>query len=758
MGNTTLTNEIWWKKFVSNLNLVPEFSEEFNKRKSQKNYYALNWKGPNPQLLLKYLASEKKLRFEIYTFAEQELFEKLCAVKEQLEQEIQLTLTKNVTSDRTRLLIYERTDIEDNISDEYVRNLIKWSQETAIKFKRALYKCLHNKTVEPIKYWPSQEEYPLSLNSNDWTRFLNESEIPNHRGCVTMLAQMMELGGESTCKRLADVYGDTFSKYNGYAMNIGRRAKRFFNLPPCMDGDQERYFPIPFQGRPVGNEWYSYRIRPELQEALINIGYREFLHTEVTNMAFDKNTILYGPPGTGKTYNSVNYAVAIIEGKSLGDVQKEAYEDVFERYKEYKKQGRIEFTTFHQSYGYEEFIEGIKPVISDDDDNANVEYEISAGIFKKFCERASVPSNVDVNYNAKVWFVRLKDTTGKSLKEECYSEGCIRFQGSKESPDSWLIGHLYNIRQGDYVVSYLEKSKIVDAIGIVSDDEPFYDVSKKDYCWTRKVDWQVTNTPFDLYDINGSTYLPNFEIAELKRTKVVDLIKLLDENSFVQTREYSRPYVFIIDEINRGNISKIFGELITLIEPSKRLGAGEEMTAVLPNSAKPFGVPDNVYIIGTMNTADRSIATIDTALRRRFYFKEMQPDPDVLKGVYVENLCISDLLARINKRITVLYDREHTIGHSYFMPLKAAPTIDTLAKIFENNIIPLLQEYFYEDYEKIRLVLGDNIKKDEETQFIVAKANDYSALFGDADVGLDDGYSYEINTKALNNIKAYCSI
>lgn len=474
-------------------------------------------------------------------------------------------------------------------------------------------------------------------------------------------------------------------------------------------------------------------------------------------MAFDKNMILYGPPGTGKTYNSVNYAVAIIEGKSLADVQKESYADIFERYKEYKKQGRIEFTTFHQSYGYEEFIEGIKPVISDDDDNTNVEYEISSGVFKKFCERASVPSNIDVNYNAKVWFVRLKDTTGKSLKEECYSDGCIRFQGSKENPGSWLIEHLNNIHQGDYVVSYLEKSKIVDAIGIISDDEPFYDDSKKDYCWTRKVDWQVTNTPFDLYDINGSTYLPNFQIAELKKTKVTDLVGLLSENALVQTEVYSRPYVFIIDEINRGNISKIFGELITLIENTKRLGQPEEATATLPYSGKAFGVPDNVYILGTMNTADRSIALLDTALRRRFSFVEMMPDAGVLDGIVVDGINIAKMLDIINQRIEVLYDREHTIGHAFFTRLREEPTIENLATIFKKSIIPLLQEYFYEDYQKIQLVLGDN-SKDKAFKFVQDANVEAKDLFeGYLDYDLPEK-KYIINDDAFLKAESYLKI
>ena len=182
------------------------------------------------------------------------------------------------------------------------------------------------------------------------------------------------------------------------------------------------------------------------------------------------------------------------------------------------------------------------------------------------------------------------------------------------------------------------------------------------------------------------------------------------------------------------------------------------MKAKLPYSQQSFGVPDNVYLIGTMNTADRSIATIDTALRRRFKFKEIMPDENVLKGVRVEDISIKDMLFRMNQRITLLYDREHTIGHAYFIALRVDPTIETLASIFSDNIIPLLQEYFYEDYEKIRLVLGDNNKSNAEEQFIVAKENDYSELFGNTDYGFDEICSYEINEAAFDNIEAYRSI
>ena len=159
-----------------------------------------------------------------------------------------------------------------------------------------------------------------------------------------------------------------------------------------------------------------------------------------------------------------------------------------------------------------------------------------------------------------------------------------------------------------------------------------------------------------------------------------------------------------------------------------------------------------------MNTADRSIAAIDTALRRRFFFREMLPNPDVLSDIFVEDLSVAEMLDRMNRRIAVLYDREHTIGHAYFMPLKKNPTIEVLAGIFADSILPLLQEYFYEDYEKIRLVLGDNRKTDAEEQFITVKPNDYGELFGDTEVGLDDGCSYEVNDSAFSNIEAYRSI
>ena len=313
------------------------------------------------------------------------------------------------------------------------------------------------------------------------------------------------------------------------------------------------------------------------------------------------NQILYGPPGTGKTRNAVIHAVAIADGCDIKMAPVDEYNKVLKRFNELKDAKRIEFTTFHQSYGYEDFIEGIQPRL----EGSDLKYELRDGVFKHFCD----------------------------------------------------------VARGD----------------------------------------------------------PN------------------------------NNYIFIIDEINRGNIAKIFGELITLIEPSRRAGAGEEMTAVLPYSQKPFSVPNNVYVLGTMNTADRSIALLDTALRRRFSFVEMMPETEVLND-NVDGIDLKRLLGTINRRITFLLDREHQIGHSYFIGIR---DIGDLAKVFKNDVIPLLQEYFFDNYENIRLVIGDFVRENK---------TDYTmqTLFGNTPLPLDiidsEKKVYELNEEAFARKESYTSI
>ena len=358
------------------------------------------------------------------------------------------------------------------------------------------------------------------------------------------------------------------------------------------------------------------------------------------NFKFPLNTILYGPPGTGKTYNSIFYSVGIIKKdksiidmiedktKNISNIEKE---EIFNNFNDLKKQGQIEFITFHQSYSYEDFVEGIRPTLAikdneikaNSEDKKDLKYTIHSGIFKNICERAK--NNQDKNY------------------------------------------------------------------------------------------------------------------------------------------------VLIIDEINRGNISKIFGELITLLEPTKRLGEFEELKIRLPYSGEEFGVPKNLYILGTMNTADRSIALLDIALRRRFNFIEMPPKYNLLNSINIETIGteskntenteiidLKKLLEAINTRIEFLLDKDHLIGHSYFINIKS---FEDLKEIFRNSIIPLLQEYFYDDFEKIRFVLNSEV-----TNFIIEKKVEPDSNYISEDIkkkfskSLQNKIIYEINEKAFEEGKNYINI
>lgn len=623
-------------------------------------------------------------------------------------------------------------------------------------------------------YWPSLEEYNPNISVDEWVLFLQEDK-KSYPSTLEMLKAMLELGGEATCKRVAELLGENFSSCVSRGNTLGRRAKNQFNLPPCMDGEKERYFPVAFVGRNVtenGQQLYAWKLRPELKEALESMNLGEVKSNEETTDV-SKNTILYGPPGTGKTYNTVIYAVAIIENRKLQAVKDEDYDDVLARYNEYKADGLIEFTTFHQSYGYEEFIEGIKPIMDNNDDEQNdIQYQISSGLFKSFCDKAGRPilkqkkKDIGLNSSPTIWKVSLEGTGDNPTRKECMDKGHIRIgydsYGEKISSDTnfadggknVINAFIYKMKVGDIVLSCYSATTI-DAIGVVTGEYEWHH-EYEHYKRLRKVNWLVKGISENITEINNGSTLTLSSVYKLN-VSLADVMDIVTRKAPATTavEEKKKNYVFVIDEINRGNISKIFGELITLIEPTKRIGQSEGMKVKLPYSQQLFGVPDNVYLIGTMNTADRSIAAIDTALRRCFRFKEMLPDAEVLDGIYVDDISIKEMLVKMNKKIAVLYDREHTLGHAYFLPLKTKSTVETLAGIFADSIIPLLQEYFYEDYEKIRLVLGDNNKPNQEEQFIIAVANDYNELFGSTDYGFDEASTYEINAEAFENIEAY---
>ncbi len=578
---------------------------------------------------------------------------------------------------------------------------------------------------ENDSWWPSLEEYNPNLSKEDWIKYILEIEKPEHPCPMQMLRAMMELGGIASCKQLSQKFGGTVSYYVGCTMNLGRRVKKFFNLPPCKDGEQERYFPFPFFGRESDDETghqYLYKIRPELFEALNEIDLSDispYYDKGAENMKtnINKNTILYGPPGTGKTYITACYAVAIIENKTLEEISDIPYDEIIKKYNEYKSQGRIEFTTFHQSYGYEEFIEGIKPVLSESDE---VQYKVESGLFKSFCERVGGKRSFNEAWNVLI--------EAAQEGNNCYT--FTRRTGTKISAE---------LRDEEsFIVKWSGATQSQSVLGKANIDKQW---QNDDYN-VRETLSGGTKWLFDANQAVIDELVSNFELKSKSKDS---------ENSSVN-------YVFIIDEINRGNISKIFGELITLIEPTKRLGQEEAVKVKLPYSQKLFGVPDNVYIVGTMNTADRSIAAIDTALRRRFAFEEMMPDSTVLEGLHVDGVSIPNLLDLINERIEVLYDREHTIGHAYFTPLLKNNNREVLFDIFRNKIFPLLQEYFYEDYEKIRLVLGDNQKSDKALQFINEETVDYGKLFGSNIYDYDDKKIYAINEDAFENIEAYKEI
>lgn len=475
----------------------------------------------------------------------------------------------------------------------------------------------------------------------------------------------------------------------------------------------------------------------------------------------DKNMILFGPPGTGKTYCSAIYAVAICDGKSLDDVKAMDYKDVRNRYNELLNvEHRIAFTTFHQSYGYEEFIEGIKPVINQetDDEDSDIQYTVESGVFKRFCEtakRETIRTDVfDVSDDAVVWKVTIR----KGVIQDCFDNNQIRIDFKFDSNGAYRF--INDMKPGDLIVTTDGSRTLINGVALVTSEDAYEQDVDTDKT-TRDVQWLAKEISENITFINNGKKLsrktcsrvPNASIGEL-----IDLAKKYNtelENTDVTTND--KPYVFIIDEINRGNISKIFGELITLIEDSKREGEDEATSAILPYSGDVFSVPNNVYILGTMNTADRSIALMDTALRRRFHFIEMMPDVDVLNGITVNGLNISKMLAVINNRIEFLYDREHTIGHAYFTELRDDPSIDKLASIFEKSLIPLLQEYFYEDYQKIQLVLGDNAKNDDNLKFIKdikIVAKDVFAGNVEDTIDLPDK-RYEVNQSALYNVESY---
>jgi 5-methylcytosine-specific restriction endonuclease McrBC GTP-binding regulatory subunit McrB len=457
------------------------------------------------------------------------------------------------------------------------------------------------------------------------------------------------------------------------------------------------------------------------------------LSMESTSNAKQLNHILFGPPGTGKTYNTINYALHFLEEKSIEELRLEELEQdgrqaLRKRFETYKAKGQIVFTTFHQSFTYEDFVEGIKPVLG----GTEIAYEIRDGIFKEICS--------DARGKRQITFESAYENFKAFLSDE---ESIDLETPSRKNKFKVFLNSNGNTVAKPYTEIATEMTITRDMI--------------KTYIETGKIrDWKPYLVPISDY----------FREHYWQKNEMIT----------------NQNYVLIIDEINRGNVSQIFGELITLIETDKRQDGKEAISVKLPYSQLPFSVPSNLYILGTMNTADRSIEALDTALRRRFSFVEMPPKIELLKNLGqqiilnlfdqnkqlrwddkswfpIENdlkLLITNLeeyeankkilevdfravdfkidaktldelfqkhpipfidfeqiLETLNWRIEKLLNKDHCIGHAHFLKLSdSSRPFTALRQIFSDNIIPLLQEYFYNDYESIGMVLGEAFIKE----------------------------------------------
>ncbi len=485
--------------------------------------------------------------------------------------------------------------------------------------------------------------------------------------------------------------------------------------------------------------------------------------TTISSMNADNlNEIFFGPPGTGKTYNSINRAVQIVDNDFF-EQHKNDRKKLRERFQELlikdwkEPKGQIAFCTFHQSFTYEDFVEGIKPVKPTEEDTY-LKYDIEDGIFKKICrlsedqlkakkikERKLLSWNQEDYEKASFYKLSLGDIKKQEdneIYEYCIENGVIAigfgggedYSGLSESQvrekakdlnlkdyDAQALNFfIHYLKIGNYVL-VSKGNGYVRALGKVTGDYYHKPDSPIRYSNFRSVDWIFVDEEIPIDQVYDKQ-LSQMTIYKLNEDKIKEDFFLgthsaenVSNDSPVEER---KNYVLIIDEINRGNISSIFGELITLIENDKRAGGDEELEVTLPYSKETFKVPDNVFLLGTMNTADRSIESLDTALRRRFSFKEFPPKPNLIsnegssgkKQGKVEEIHLENLLIKINKRIEKLIDKDHLIGHSYFLKVDS---LKKLKKVFKNEIIPLLEEYFFGDYGKIGLVLGSSFVKKE---------------------------------------------
>lgn len=437
-----------------------------------------------------------------------------------------------------------------------------------------------------------------------------------------------------------------------------------------------------------------------------------------------KNVVLYGAPGTGKTYDVPELAVRLCDPSFMAT--EPSREEIVSRYNQLKTEKRIAFTTFHQSLDYEDWIEGLRPVVNE---NNQVTYEIESGIFKKLCEEAERPvvkdKQVGISDNAVVWKVSLAGTGDNDVRRECMENNHIRIGWDGYGPvisdeTDWSVyngegkqildAYINKMKIGDIVMSCYS-SQTIDAIGVVAGEYEFED-KFPNYKRVRRVNWLVKNINENIVEMNDGKTMTLGTVYRLNSITLDNVKSILEKyDTSSKMEENDKAYVMVIDELNRGNVSKVFGELITLLEADKRKGRVNAESVVLPYSKKAFHIPNNVYLIATMNTADRSLGSLDYAIRRRFAFIAEKPF-----GLEVEGFN-EELFEKVSRLFVKNFDEykesgwdqtmklepadilseeykpeDVWIGHSYFL-MQDEEGEDNTSNRLLYEIIPLLEEY-----------------------------------------------------------------
>ncbi|MES2246537.1 MAG: AAA family ATPase [Pseudomonadota bacterium] len=515
------------------------------------------------------------------------------------------------------------------------------------------------------------------------------------------------------------------------------------------------------------------------------------------------NLILQGPPGTGKTYRTIDEALLILDPAFMAEqpqspfasqvLEQQARKAIKKRFDLLHEEGRVRLVTFHQSFSYEDFVEGLRAETSEDDGAPR--YVIEPGVFRQICEQAqqriAKGEEVGVGANPRIWKISIDGTGASSTRDHCMRHGEARIgwshvgdlRNAQLSDPSFNLGSndrstlamfANEIAPGD-VMLCIASATSVGAIGVVTGEYRFEPQSppgvRRDYQNVLPVRWLTSGQNLDILALNAGKRFTQKTVYDIERFTWPELLAVVEAAGILLAGLSGRaghaaddaPHVLIIDEINRGNVSRIFGELITLIEPSKRLGAPESLQLTLPYSKKRFGVPGNLHIIGTMNTADRSLTGLDIALRRRFAFRDIPPDPMLLNGVLVDDVPMDRLLRVLNQRVEALLDRDHCIGHTYLLPLRNEAAGDKLARlgtVFRESILPLLHEYFFDDIERIGWVLNDPNAPPGVERFFVSTGQEapMEKLFGRELAERLQDHRWTFNPRALQSIESYRNI